>query len=118
MLNHNTITTSHTTSNTHYRQNLFTDVASGQLTLDKLLASLALEADVNDQHLANIDNNNLDLSAIIADLTEFSHQCHQDQDQWPIKGPPGFFRARLKKLTESDECSSSSLSERSNDQVA
>lgn len=51
--------------------------ASGQLTLDKLLASLALENDVTEQHLAKIDqqvgerNHVTELSAVIADLAEY-----------------------------------------------
>ncbi|XP_058812908.1 uncharacterized protein LOC131677221 isoform X2 [Topomyia yanbarensis] len=60
---------------------------SGHLTLDKLLASLALENDVTEQHLAKIDqqwqqksNRNgdllhysqaMELSAVIANLTEY-----------------------------------------------
>ncbi|XP_058467111.1 tensin-1-like isoform X2 [Malaya genurostris] len=60
---------------------------SGQLALDKLLASLALENDVTEQHLAKIDqqqqqqnlNRNgdlhytqaMELSAVIANLTEY-----------------------------------------------
>ncbi|XP_062560519.1 uncharacterized protein LOC134224884 isoform X2 [Armigeres subalbatus] len=44
---------------------------SGQLALDKLLASLALESDVTEQHLAQIDQQQ-QLSAVIANLTEYN----------------------------------------------
>ncbi|XP_055617749.1 uncharacterized protein LOC129763045 isoform X5 [Toxorhynchites rutilus septentrionalis] len=50
---------------------------NGQQTLDKLLASLALESDVTDQHLAKIDqqvgeeSHVTELSAVIADLAEY-----------------------------------------------
>lgn len=44
---------------------------SGQLALDKLLASLALENDVTEQHLAKIDQQQ-QLSAVIANLTEYN----------------------------------------------
>nr|XP_029710003.1 uncharacterized protein LOC109623099 isoform X4 [Aedes albopictus] len=45
--------------------------SSGQLALDKLLASLALENDVTEQHLAKIDQQQ-QLSAVIANLTEYN----------------------------------------------
>nr|XP_029709999.1 myb-like protein A [Aedes albopictus] len=45
--------------------------SSGQLALDKLLASLALENDVTEQHLAKI-NQQQQLSAVIANLTEYN----------------------------------------------
>lgn len=64
---------------------------NGQLALDQLLASLALESDVTEQHLANLENGNVieeayhvnndrklpkqektnELTAVIATLTEF-----------------------------------------------
>lgn len=62
------------------------EVINGQLALDQLLASLALESDVTEQHLANLENGNTsveeyhakqelnktnELSAVIATLTEF-----------------------------------------------
>lgn len=45
--------------------------SSGQLALDKLLASLALENDVTEQHLAKIDQQQ-QLSAVIANLTDYN----------------------------------------------
>lgn len=156
--NNNHSTTNHATRTqrtliTNGYDKLSTDVASGQLALDKLLASLAIESDVNEQHLANIENNNytttatnktrsncldqingnnyhdLELSAIIADLTEFGSQ-HSGDSNWAAK-PNGDqngyasttseksepINQTVKKLVTESDCSSSispSLSERSN----
>lgn len=126
------------------------DIASGQQALDQLLASLAIESDVNDQHLENIvnknnnNNNNYamtsrlaindhELSAIIADLTEFGSQHSSsggDSGQWTKITNGGdsngstasdrsdpLMNQTIKKLTDVSDCSSSispSLSERSN----
>lgn len=133
------------------------DVLSGQQALDQLLASLAIESNVNDQHLANIENNNyaivtkpslrqinglnqingnnhdLELSAIIADLTEFGSQHSSGSDSnsnWAktngdLNGYSGSTTSEksepinqtIKKIVTESESSSSispSLSERSN----
>lgn len=133
-------------------EKLTNDVTSGQQALDQLLASLAIESDVNEQHLANIENNNyatvkklkrlngldringnnhdLELSAIIADLTEFGsqHSSADSNSNWTKangdlngygstsdKSEP--MNQTVKKLMSESESSSSispSLSERSN----
>lgn len=88
---------------------------NGQLALDQLLASLALESDVTEQHLANLENGNVlveeevetyqrklpsqekanELSAMIATLTEFGASIQNTSEMitnWHLtrsgQGPP------------------------------
>lgn len=71
------------------------EVINGQLALDQLLASLALESDVTEQHLANLENGNHleeksneingkknanELTAVIATLTEFGNSIQNTSE--------------------------------------
>lgn len=110
------------------------EVINGQLALDQLLASLALESDVAEQHLANLDKctsrmdqingNSIDegMSSVIATLNELggsNWHSNRIQNSHDINGASGLIvNHTLRRVTEaSSECSSSispSLSERSN----
>uniref|UniRef100_A0A336MU09 CSON006847 protein n=1 Tax=Culicoides sonorensis TaxID=179676 RepID=A0A336MU09_CULSO len=112
------------------------EVINGQLALDQLLASLALESDVTEQHLANLENGNRydndkkmttsdktnELSAVIATLTEFGHSIQNTSEMitnnWHmtrtnghemLNGNGSLMHSAIKRVHDmgSSECSSS-----------